>query len=386
MSEQAPAQIEKLASYFALDDFLSATGVSHEKLLVAIVGALPIEDDDAVLLSGSVTERLATSYSDIDVLVVTRHSHVLGAIDNGKFLNFRGLRLDVKAVAIDEVDHHIARVSEWIDSGANSTKVNQFGFQDMVLLLRLTTSVSLRANEAVQGWKQRSLMSDLSTVKLADAVRSFETGQVDLVGLAADQDWSSLVYNASRVLDYGFDAVLAGFGEPNRSPKWRPRLLRRLPVHWADGISGQRIFGNAVDFLFQLSRPPTTLNAQSCLAYACKIVTWVRRAVPSAHAGFRPPTLPTPQQAISIPETPTTPLPCLDLDVSVRWTGSVFEVFRAQARKDPIRLDWKQFDILAHFDGQSPTQLEHYPQEEVDQILSLVRWAGLARRHPYPHL
>lgn len=372
------ALLDAARPFLTLDDLLTAAQASLDDVLGVVTQLVSLRSRDVVVVCGSAQEGLATSRSDIDVIVLTDSGEILEVIGSGRLESCRGLRLDIRAFDRNAFEALARQVGAWRDGGGAVGGVGRFTDADRKLLFRVVGGAPLWNAGQIAAWAAMVDLEALRRIKIARAVWLGQAGQVDLAGFAEDRDWPSLVYSARDLVGHVFDAILAIHGEANPSTKWRPRLLSRLPSNWFDPFPGPRPGLDAVEVYGAFQQVPSTARPAACLDYARRVAVLARRVIPVAEAAPRPE--PAGASGTWRKAGRVGALACLDLDVSLRWVDGGFALFRAHAGGATARLDWPAFEVLSYFDGVSTvSDIPSAEQAFVEEIMALVRLADFAR-------
>jgi hypothetical protein len=228
--------------------------------------------DYSVYVSGSLVEGLGNRCSDIDIFVVGRISPVHTSSENATGAAVHHLshrRVDYQYWS--EVTAH--RLAEKLQTPAPETCV-AFGAQEAEFIHRLRIGLPL-TNPARFGQLQDAFDYSRFSRLLADrATEEVENALEDLYGMYDSNDIESALLRAREVVELAADVYRHRNGDTNPKPKWRARILSRLPQ---ERLKEQVLAGFwRHQFPQDLRDQPSTARAyvRECIAYANMIVEW----------------------------------------------------------------------------------------------------------------
>ncbi|MGH1561072.1 hypothetical protein ACRAWD_31840 [Caulobacter segnis] len=146
----------------------------------------------------------------------------------------------------------------------------------MLLLHRLSVGRRLWPIDAPRPSDDRALATQVGRLKLHIARHMARTIQVDMAGYREEGDAVSLVYAAQDLLGHTADGLLAGSGFTNPTPKWRSRLLDRLPADWEQNSAPARLGPQAKRGLLATAPGPIVATFDAALAHASRIAAFSR--------------------------------------------------------------------------------------------------------------
>ena len=295
----------------------------------------------------------------------------------------------MRIVPVDLETSLRSRLKTWAQGEWNLTVAADFGASELLLLHRLGAGRCLwpasgptRHDEA-QG-------QDVARLKLHVARHMARTLQVDMTGYRDVGDHQSLVYSAQDLLGHAIDGLLAGFGVTNPTPKWRSRLLDRLPADWESRLVMRPSGLKPSDLVWRLHRAPAAATAVASLEHACRIATFARAAflwaeevlVYSGSGTDRRHVWP--ERAASDGEPP---LPFLDLDVDFHRTESGVSVGRLNEFGETLHMTLDEFAVMLLFDNCTTAreaalvidgEAHDAPADRVEQISLNMRRFGFS--------
>jgi hypothetical protein len=203
-------------------------------------------------------------------------------------------------------------------------------------------------------WRPRRL--ELARLKLQVARHMARTIQVDMVGYRDEHDYCTLVLAAQDLLGHGIDGLLAGHHLTNPNPKWRIRLLRRLPLDWERPLQMRPTGLRAEQAFWDLHQTPPEPTREPAVAYALRCVSFARVAF--AWAEDRLLERPAPDGDRCAWEldqwrAPGQPLPGLEFDVDYVFSSTGIAVARLNEFGAALRLSEREFALFLLLDGQT---------------------------------
>jgi len=341
-----------------LDAALGLSETNEQELLAEILRRGPLLPDDILFLSGSLIETLGNRLSDIDVYVISERDLAGCFGRRPDAFEFKGLMIDLQMVARREVDELLGRL-ESLPSAARYVS-RRFSFADWQFLHRLMAGRAPIGEVAFAAIQGRVTLQTLARFKLEWATEWITRLQVDLAGLHAGGDWQSMLFVAQQLLGYSVDCLLAAYGLTNPSPKWRIRLLNRLPARWESCLPGRHTGLSATDRYLTLSQTPARLDASSVYAYALRAVGFARIVVPWAEWGLRHgASVDMPGLRVDARRDDTSrgsPLPFLALDVQTRYDGCRFLLRKVDTPRHLLPISTTVLSILSLYDGETSSQ------------------------------
>lgn len=337
-------------------DFLRGRGTDLASLTRHVGDSLGLERGDALLAVGSVAEGLANRKSDLDLMLVTpRHEERIAAVDECALVIDRCL-IDVEVVRVAKLIDLGSRLVAWSRSPWAIAHAAKFTFDERRQLHRLLHGQVL--HDRSEGMLSRWLppRAALAALKLHVARQVSRTIQVDMVGYRETDDYRSLVFSSQELLWHATDALLACHGLTNPMPKWRSRLLERLPDEWEDSLVVRPTGLSANELVWRLARAPEKPTAALALSHAFRIATFARtvfawaelRALEGStgeNVGIRWPKARSPRPSRD------PPLPFLDFDVDFRHREGGVDVGRLNEFGETVVVSPIEFAFVLLFDG-----------------------------------
>ena len=339
----------------SFDAALGLCDTTEQELLAALTRRELLLPDDIVFLSGSLIEGLGNRLSDIDVFVVTDRQLPgrMGQRADGFELN--GLMIDVQMVARAEVDALLDRLDSLPATARHVSR--RFSFADWLFLHRLATGRAAIGEAAFAAIRQRTSREALARFKFEWATEWITRLQMDLAGLHAEHDWKSMLFAAQQILGYAVDCLLAAHRLTTPAPKWRMRLLDRLPPDWEESVPGRQTGLSAADRYLTLHQTPAVLDAQSVYTYALRAVTLARILVPWSACRLEDgPSSAVTGRRVSAPADDVSdgpPLPFLGLAVQIRYHGGHFVLAKLDNPRLQMLISPEAFRVLSFYDGET---------------------------------
>jgi hypothetical protein len=325
-----------------------------KELLAEILRRGLLLPGEVLFLSGSLVENLGNRLSDVDAYVISERALAGQFGRRTNAFEFNGLMVDLQPVRKSEVDELVER----LDSLPRQAPLvsRRFNFTEWQFLQRLSIGQALAGERTFAAVQQRVTNQSLARFKLEWATEWITRLQIDLAGLRAALDWQSMLFLAQQVLGYAIDCLLAAHGLTNPSPRWRVRLLHRLPSDWESVLPGRHHGLSAADRYLTLSQTPATLDANSVYAYALRALSFSRVVVPWAEWRLRsdtPCTSPMSYLGVQHEVHGGSRLPCLALDVQIRHDGGRFLLSRIDAPRLLLPISATLASILSLHDGET---------------------------------
>ena len=329
-----------------LDEFLESNGADAERVVAGARALVELGPEDRLIAVGSLAEGLGNSKSDVDLLLLTpRPDHRDASPDEVRsFVAGRSL-IDLRIVPASVEQRLRERLAAWAGGGWNLTVAADFTASDLLLLHRLGAGRILWSNrpDTDDGGRSRR---DVAKLKLHIARHMARTVQVDMAGYREEGDAESMVYAAQDLLGHAVDGLLAGFGFTNPTPKWRNRLLDRLPADWEDRLVVRRTDLRPGEVYWRLHRAPAEATPGAALAHASRIVAFARAAFHWAEEQL---VHGQPDAAVHRPAWPPADpaaLPFLDLDVDFHRVEQGVMIGRLNAFGATMEMSLEQFATL----------------------------------------
>jgi hypothetical protein len=311
---------------------------------------------DRLIAVGSLAEGLGNRKSDVDLLLVTpRAQHSEASPDEVRSFVVGRCIVDMRIVPAALALALQSRLRTWAQSGWNLTVAADFTASELLLLHRLSAGRRLWPSpEASQDDADPTFSEDVARLKLHVARHMARTLQVDMVGYREVGDGQSLVYSAQDLLGHAVDGLLAGFRLTNPTPKWRSRLLDRLPADWESRLVMRPSGLKPSDLIWRLHRAPAEASAIASLDHACRIVTFARAAFLWAEESLIH-AWPGVGRRYVWPERPARrsepPLPFLHLDVDFCRTEDGVAVGRLNEFGETLHMTFNRFAVMLLFDN-----------------------------------
>jgi hypothetical protein len=375
-----------------LEAFLRLHDADLDLVVEGARAITPLEPGDRLIAVGSLAEGLGNRKSDVDLLLVTpRARYAQTSPDEVHSFVAGRCIIDLRIVPAELALALRSRLRTWAQGGWNLTVAADFTASELLLLHRLSAGrVLWPAAEPAQDGEDAMLGEDVARLKLHVARHMARTLQVDMVGYREVGDWRSLVYSAQDLLGHAVDGLLAGFRLTNPTPKWRSRLMDRLPADWESRLVMRPSGLEPSDRIWRLHRAPARANPVDSVEHACRIVTFARAAFLWAeesliHAG------PGAGRRYVWPELTARdgeyPLPFLDLDVDFHRLEDGVAVGRLNEFGETLRLTFDDFAVMLLFDNATTAReaalvidrrADGAPENGVEQFALKLRRSGFS--------
>lgn len=333
---------------------LARFGTDSAGLRAAINRFVDVRRGDHVLAVGSLIEGLGNDKSDLDLLLITHENEVgdeKGWVMGGRMVDLRSISAKTVAVMVD-------KLHRWVDQPWNLLELAPFSGDERLLLHRLAGGVEVFArpgDSPASNWLRPNLR-DLSRLKLQVARHLARTIQIDMVGYRRDGDYATMVLASQELLGHGVDGLLAGFQLTNPNPKWRHRLLGRLPAHWNHELAVWPAEMPAQTAYWSYHRAPAEPTAGPSVSHALRSVALTRavfasvephliagRSMAARPGGFAGEGSPTSEC-----------LPALEFDVDFCFTGDGVAVARLNEFGHAVSFTEQEFALVLLCDGATP--------------------------------
>lgn len=256
------------------------SGIDPAPILDVLAAAGVLRDDDIVYVGGSVADRLATPWSDVDVFIVGSDAAAPGAPGRLIPLPHDNIRIDLERWHLAEVKTLLDRLEA---SGAAPPEDHRAFMrlldEDRDFLHSLAIAVPIRNPAALGALRQRIDRPLLARLGGARALMGISNSQTDLIGWLAAGDWQSAAATSQKLVDFAALALLADAGSTHPGGKWINALLRR---HFDYQPVPARLLGAAptlADHYYRLQiRPDSAValatHVRACTAFCNMAVAW----------------------------------------------------------------------------------------------------------------
>ena len=338
-----------------LDEFLELNGADAERVVAGARALVELGPEDRLIAVGSLAEGLGNRKSDVDLLLLTpRADHGDASPDEVRsFVAGRSL-IDLRIVPASVERRLRERLSTWAAGCWNLTVAADFTASDLLLLHRLGAGRVLWPDRPAQDDDRRT-KGDVAKLKLHIARHMARTVQVDMAGYREEGDTVSMVYAAQDLLGHAADGLLAGFGLTNPTPKWRNRLLDRLPADWEDRLVVRRTGLRPNEVYWRLHRAPAEATPGAALAHASRIVAFARAAFHWAEERLVHGQPDARVHRASSPPADPAALPFLDLDVDFHRIEQGVMIGRLNEFGATMEMSLEQFATLLLLESTAST-------------------------------
>jgi HEPN domain-containing protein len=267
---------EKEPSAVTIEEFLASNRTDLPAIQAEADRVLGLKADEALLAVGSLVEGLGSRKSDLDLFWITPRSAAELPPEMSITLVVNRCLVDVRVLRVVEIENLLDRFAAWCSQPWNTMREAKFPIDDRVLLHRLLSGLLLNEKQkaAMEGW--RPARDDLARLKLHMARHASRTIQVDMVGYRDHGDFHSLVFAAQEGLGHTIDALLAGYGYTNPQPRWRSRILRRIPKRWEQALPLRPSGLPPAELYWRLHRAPKLADEKLAVEHAARIVSFSR--------------------------------------------------------------------------------------------------------------
>jgi hypothetical protein len=364
-------------------EHLAHYGTSFEQLVAKSQQQLSLAEGDILCACGSLVDGLGNEDSDVDLLWVTSRA------ENRAEATFAigKCTCDATVITPEDLERLLGAAARW-PSEPDDVRAIAGDYRQRRLLHRLRQGIPLHGARQLTALQARIEPLTLQRQNLACARYHVSTLQIDLAGLRKASDWVTMRFVALELLNHTVDALLAVHGFTNPTPKWRTRLLERLPRSWALALPGRPRAASALDTYLSFYEQPEQMSPSDSYQLALKVVGFSRAVLAWAEHRLAMPDVALPEGRVSgsggFPGVPL--MPQLDLDVAIKLRHGRFELTRLRSREQSYALSARAFWLLCQFDGE--TSLASLRQlaatippasgpETVDDLIALVRHARL---------
>lgn len=344
-TQESPGRLERCLARF---------GTDGAELREAINRFVDVRRGDHVLAVGSLIEGLGNDKSDLDLLLITHEDDVgdeEGWVMGGRMVDLRSISAKTVAAMVD-------KLHRWVDQPWNLLELAPFSYDERLLLHRLANGVEVVARPGdgpANDWLRPSVR-DLCRLKLQVARHLARTIQIDMVGYRRDGDYATMVLASQELLGHGVDGLLAGFQLTNPNPKWRHRLLGRLPTHWNHELAVWPAEVPAQTAYWGCHRAPAEPAAGPSVSHALRSVALTRAAFASVEprliAGRSMGAWPG--GVVGQGSLRSECLPALEFDVDFCLTGDGVAVARLNEFGHAVSFTEDEFAVVLLCDGATP--------------------------------
>jgi hypothetical protein len=259
--------------------FLNHRDTNLDAVVLAVKQHMGLLNDDILLAVGSLVEGLGNLKSDVDLFLIT--DRVRSELpEKEEFALFVGrCVIDLHILLYPEVKSLVDRLHAWSDQPWDVSHSVNFSLAERTLLHRFLHGFHLVDPSPSRLAEITPNRSVLCRLKLQTARQMARTIQVDLVGYHESGDYRTAAFSAQDLLGQAVDALTAGHGLTHPVPKWRHRLLDRLPGNWSDELPITNLpMSTASDFIWSLHRLPEHPQYFDCTNHTARIVGFARAA------------------------------------------------------------------------------------------------------------
>lgn len=374
-------------------DCLHNRGIALPRLVAQVDATVGLTPDDVLFAAGSLVEGLGNAKSDIDLVLLTSRSDIAFSSLNHVALLVEDCLVDI--LIVQDVEPFLHRFADWAAQPRQPRNATAFTYDERIVLHRLWSGMVLHGESRFEALRRRLSAATLARHKLDCARFAASTLQIHLAGLFLAGDAVSMPFAAQDLLGHTADALLAGFGFLSPNPKWRPRLLGRIPASWREEMPGQPADRSAVETFVALHRAPDDGSLASAFEHAARIVGFSRAIFPWMEYRLLGGTAAIPWQlptAHSGAGAAGGRLPMLGLDVQVSYQDGRFELWRLNEPATVFAVSPLAYSVLCLCDG---TTLEgealgrvarmvgaQQAGSIVDEVLSILRYGHFDMERP----
>lgn len=219
---------------------LASLGIDLEAVLAS--EDLGADTGAAVYLSGSLVEGLGNSSSDVDIFVVgdlvPNGPHV---ITKDKFcisIHFSGARrIDFEYWAAGHIKDMAVKL-EAIRLGEDFVAEKLAPIEEL-FIHRILIGLPILGADRFFSLAQLFDRDRFRQYLVQQSIHRIDGAMEDVVGTIDDGDWLSAVTRSRDLVNFAADAFCHSKGNTNPLPKWRARILERLPGNEARMLEKQ---------------------------------------------------------------------------------------------------------------------------------------------------
>ncbi|HUQ54817.1 methyltransferase [Lentzea sp.] len=335
---------------------LARCGTDQAALLAGIDDVVGLRPDDLVLAVGSLVEGLGNDKSDLDLILVPGEGDTDRAEDELCWAVGHSM-VDLRILHRTGVDSLTGRLRDWARLPWNLVELAPFDDSERLLLHRLLEGLVVHpADPGPTPWPWRPDRASVARLKLQVARHLARTVQVDLVGYRGQGDDSTCVLAAQDLLGHAVDGLLAAHHLTNPNPKWRSRLLARLPDDWdrplwtrSTGLPADRVFWNLHRAPARPEPRSAADHATRCVAFARAVFAWAEHHLIGSPALARVPLVPVRDDD----RVTGAVLPALEFDVDFFFSDQGIAVARLNEFAASLHLSEQEFAHLLLCDGRT---------------------------------
>jgi hypothetical protein len=336
-----------------LSGYLQRHNLVWETVVGAARRAIGLRPGDILFAAGSLIEDLGNEASDLDLFLITERDDIAYTSLRDVAFTVGKSIIDIRVLQYQEVNAILQRFTRWAEQNGPSRGAFAFTEDERKFLHRLHSGLLIDGAAAFEVIRAQATAQRLARHKLDWARHLAATIRIDLMGLRAESEYESMLLAGQELLWHSADALLAAHGHVNPNPKWRIKLLRRLPADWEDALPGRPSHQAAWERYLALHRGPSNLSSTSIAEHVLEIATFTRNVIFGAERellGSTPARRPT---QWLVPNAGGPCLPVLDMDFSFRCEGVATLGYRAGSDQEFCQLSDEASQLLALFDGRT---------------------------------
>lgn len=259
-----------------MGEFLALRGTSLARVAAEVDATFGLGPDDLLLAVGSVPENLGNAKSDLDLYLISpKGDRPTEAGDEVALVVDRCL-VDVRLLPSADLDGLLLRLAGWAELPWDVSRPVKFTIDERLVLHRLRHGCPIHDGEVNAVRSRLPSLDDLARLKLHVARHLSRTVQVDMAGCRDAGDFRSLVFAGQELLGHAVDALVAGYGLTNPTPKWRNRLLDLVPAAWDRHLTVRPSGSTIGEHVWRLHRAPEYPDEAGSMRHAGRITTFAR--------------------------------------------------------------------------------------------------------------
>lgn len=339
-----------------LSQYLEQQGIDEHNLRSEVVNFVQPKDGEFVFACGSLAEGLGNHTSDIDICYAYLDGEGLSNNGAGAEVRIGPIICDIYSVSLAEMRGLIDLVNTLSAPDINlSLAAKSISDFNRRLVHRLAHSFTLFGESTHVTFRELLEEGSLLYHKFNVANYYANVLRLDMAGLRDESEWKSLAMVGQDLLGHTFDALLAGYGYSNPTPKWRTKLLRNIPNNWNHTLLGEPIGEAALDRFFRLHCIPEGFTSQTAYEFALEVASFSRLIFPMIESRLLNEDFER-EDMKSIhhkrPEVRRT-TPHLDLDIAIKYRDRGFEIFRINSNENRFHLSNDLFELIRFFNDKT---------------------------------
>ncbi len=255
------------------------TGLSTRALLE--LEGLHRKPHAVVYLSGSLVEGFGNTSSDVDIFVV----------DDSEPVGDLVVRKDVCTIAIHLLEHRRADFEYWRPAVVESIRQKLAAIQpgeefvaeklapiEELFVHRLLIGKPLAAEEAFAELRDSFDAERFRSYLVQQAIHRADGALDDLGGMLEDDDLLTPLLRARDLVSFALDAYAHDRGNTNTLPKWRAKIVARLPDDERSRAVARDYWRLQFPTDRALRHDPRAAHeyVRECIAFANRVTAWIQ--------------------------------------------------------------------------------------------------------------